>query len=125
MLCGGIGSGYVYVCAPVWQVFVPVRSELYLMQAHLPRFWKFLRIIAWVTAFGSFGWSYYLWYQYAFTRPTVPEPRLGRVYSLNTHGSVVYLTKKEELLLYSLIGTAAVSSVIGICLERLPKRLRD
>jgi hypothetical protein len=94
------------------------------MQTQLPRFWKFLKIIAWVTAFSSFGWSYYLWYQYAFTRPTVAQPHLGRIYSLNTYGSLVYLTKQEHWLLYSLISTAAVCAVLAVCLEYLAKRLK-
>jgi len=41
-----------------------------------------------------------IWYQYAYSRPRVPSLQDGRIYSLNTHGTVVYLTKEEQSHLY-------------------------
>jgi hypothetical protein len=38
----------------------------------------------------------YLFLQYDATRPTVRQPEQGRVYTLNNHGHVVYLTGHEQ-----------------------------
>src|SRR5438132_1492508 len=51
---------------------------------------------------------YYVWYDYAYTRPRVPRPDQGRIYALNTHGLVVYLTKEEQFRLYLLEGTSII-----------------
>ena len=54
-------------------------------------------------ALGSWIASFVLWYHYAFTRPSMPRPESGHVHPLNTHGSVVYLTSHECVLLYGLM----------------------
>jgi hypothetical protein len=43
-----------------------------------------------------------LWYQYAATRPCRPDTASGRIYPLNTHGSVAYLNKDEDARLTDL-----------------------
>jgi hypothetical protein len=43
-----------------------------------------------------------LWYQYAATRPRQFDASSGRLYPLNTHGSVVYLNKDEDTRLTGL-----------------------
>ena len=48
----------------------------------------------------------YLWLQYAHTRPKFAQPDQGRVYALNTHGLIVYLTKDEQFRLDLLQWTA-------------------
>ena len=45
-----------------------------------------------------------LWYHYAGTRPTTPQPGTGHIYELNTHGSRVYLTYSDCLRLYGAMG---------------------
>jgi hypothetical protein len=52
------------------------------------------------------GASTYLWYSYAATRPHDARPSEGCVYVLNTHGSFVYLTIREQLRLTGLITSA-------------------
>ena len=46
--------------------------------------------------------SWGLWMQYAYTRPQSPDTVVGRIYSLNTHGSIVYLNSQEQFVLYGL-----------------------
>ena len=38
----------------------------------------------------------YLIYSYDGSMPRAPQPHDGRVYPLNTHGSIVYLTKSQH-----------------------------
>ena len=67
-------------------------------------------------AFGCAGlaiWLFHfcLWYQYAATRPRRPDASSGRIYPLNTHGSVAYLNKDEDARL-----TALTASTVGLIL---------
>jgi hypothetical protein len=55
-----------------------------------------------------------LWYQYADTEPKQPRPSVGKVYALDTHGNIVYITHVEQMRLHVLAGAAAVSFVIGV-----------
>ena len=46
---------------------------------------------------------FWLWFlilhgEYTLNRPTEPVPEEGRIYSLNNHGSVTYLTYAEDVL---------------------------
>jgi hypothetical protein len=52
-----------------------------------------------------------LWYQYAATRPSRPDASSGRIYPLNTHGSIAYLNKDEDGRL-----TALTVSAVGLFL---------
>ncbi|HUJ32488.1 MAG TPA: hypothetical protein VLY23_14495 [Candidatus Acidoferrum sp.] len=58
-----------------------------------------------------------LWYQYAGTCPNRPDASSGRVYPLNTHGSVAYLNKGEDSTLTGLtiatIGLVVVAFAIN------------
>jgi hypothetical protein len=47
-----------------------------------------------------------LWIHYGFTRPTSKQPTQGRLYALNTHGRIAYLTSHEMHNLYVLGGTS-------------------
>jgi hypothetical protein len=47
--------------------------------------------------------SLYPWYLYANSRPHTPDRLAGRIYALNTHGNIVYLTHGEWLGLYSMM----------------------
>lgn len=61
-----------------------------------------------------------LWYHYAQTRPRVRNPTAGHIYPLNTHGSVVYLTLTDWIILYGTLGAGAIGafSVIALSLRR-------
>jgi hypothetical protein len=58
----------------------------------------------------------YVWYLYADTRPHVPDSSDGRVYSLNTHGTFVYLTIAELARLYGLMAAGALCTATGIAI---------
>jgi hypothetical protein len=45
------------------------------------------------------GLVVYLDYNYAYTRTERPQPEIGRIYPLNIHGTIVYITRKEDLQL--------------------------
>lgn len=61
-----------------------------------------------------------LWYHYAETRPRVRNPTAGYIYPLNTHGSIVYLTLTDCIVLYgtSTAGIVGVFSVMALSLRR-------
>ena len=61
--------------------------------------------------------SFILWTYYDYTRPHVADPSAGRIYSLHTHGSIVYLTRAEEFSLHSLMWIAGICAVIAVCIE--------
>jgi len=62
-----------------------------------------LRLISAVLALCFWFSSFYVWTYFDAHRMTTAEPKSGRVYSLSTHGSVVYLTSGEHYFLYGLI----------------------
>ena len=47
--------------------------------------------------------SFFLWKYFDANLTTRAQPGDGRIYPLNTHGSVVYLTFSEHYFLYGLI----------------------
>lgn len=59
----------------------------------------------------------FLWYQYAGTRPRIPEPQNGRVYALNTHGDFAYLTRAEAARLGTLIGLGFLCGLSAISIH--------
>jgi hypothetical protein len=61
-----------------------------------------LQLAAFAVWLGYFGLSF----QYAGTRPRTPDPATGRIYSINEHGAIAYLARKEELILYGSGGLA-------------------
>ena len=82
------------------------------------------RLAEYVTTFGagvSFIAGICLWFHFDNTRPHSPDSVQGRVYSLNTHGSVVYLNGREHWLLIALFGTFVALAVIASAIE-LSKR---
>ena len=68
--------------------------------------WKALEIGAVVVAAVLWFTYSFLWTHYDSTRPRIPDPGAGRIYRLNTHGSIVYLTRGEEFLLNVLLLTS-------------------
>ena len=69
---------------------------------------EILKVVSAILSLGFWTASFILWYHYAFTRPAVRQPGAGRVYPLDTHGTVVYLTSHEHFLLYSLMVVGVV-----------------
>jgi hypothetical protein len=60
-----------------------------------------------------------LWYHYAETRPRVRNPTAGHIYPLNTHGSVVYLTLTDCIILYGTL-VSRIRSTVTICRSAAP-----
>jgi hypothetical protein len=67
-----------------------------------------LSLVIW---FGAFG----LWFQYDGTRPTTPQIESGRVYALNTHSHIVYLTMAECVRLYGLMAIGCATLLAETC----------
>jgi hypothetical protein len=85
----------------------------------------FGKIVCWL---GVAAWLGFLGLQlhYADTRPTQEQPDQGRLFSLNSHGKVVYLTLHELTEWYHL-GEAAVvliacAAVLGFAAKRRQRR---
>jgi hypothetical protein len=57
---------------------------------------------------------------FVYTRPRTAIPSLGRVYPLNVHGTIVYLTFPEHLV--SGFPTFILSAVFGICFVVVSRR---
>ena len=82
------------------------------------RGWRIAAYVAGFGALGSFFAGIYLWFHFDGTRPHAADPTAGRVYPLNTHGSVVYLDAREHWLLTSLLAAVFVLGVIGFLIDR-------
>jgi hypothetical protein len=67
---------------------------------------KMIKIVSGVLAVGLWFSSFFLWVYYNSHRPTVYHPEDGRIFPLETHGTIVYLTATEHYLLYGLMGAA-------------------
>jgi hypothetical protein len=67
------------------------------MGENMVNYKKIIAIFLCVAMFICLGLGVYLDNHYAYTRPEKPQPEIGRVYPLNIHGTIVYLTKKEDL----------------------------
>jgi hypothetical protein len=61
-----------------------------------------------------------LWYHYAGTSPRERNPETGHAYALNTHGSVVYLTLTDCIILYGTLAAGAIGtfSIMLVSLRR-------
>ena len=64
---------------------------------------------------GLAAWE--LWMHYAYTRPESPDAAIGRIYSLDTHGSTVYLNNQEQFVLYGLQVLAGLFFVSGVIVD--------
>ena len=77
-----------------------------------------LRQIMWYTSLAIWIGAIALWFQYNASRPDQPRPELGRIYELNTHGHIVYITFKEGLLLYGLMAIGFGGGIIVVASRR-------
>ena len=59
-----------------------------------------------------------LFLQYTGTRPKAPRPESGQIYSINNHGTVVYLNYSETMYLRLLAGSAVAIFIGGVVLDR-------
>lgn len=67
-----------------------------------------------VVALG-FGLAWYvLWIHYDNAKPRSPDAALGRIYSLNTHGSVVYLDRRGHYWIEGLQVLAGLFALSGV-----------
>jgi hypothetical protein len=71
----------------------------------------------------AWGCFYYLTNHYDRTRPTVAQDECGRVYSLNSHGHIVYLTTTEQYRLRFLVAAAVACFVSGFLVDRKVRAL--
>jgi len=57
-------------------------------------------------------------FQFDGTRPETPDPTLDRIYELNTHGHVVYISFRDGVLLYGMMLAAAAGGITAIVIGR-------
>ena len=83
--------------------------------------WTAIETVSAGSAVGVFLYYMGLDEQFMHTRPTVANPSTGRIYSLNNHGFVVYLTSAEQKRLHILALMAAffflIAVLIGVFIE--------
>jgi len=92
-----------------------------LSQLQERNFWRIAETGAGIASVVSFFMGCFLWFQYDYTRPKIPNPLEGRVYPLNTHGSWVYLNAREHWLLNSLTILFLILAVTAIAIDRRKK----
>ena len=73
---------------------------------------KIIAIVIQVVIIASLGLWIYLNYHYAYTRPRIPQPDMGRIYPLHVHRTTIYLTQQEDVQLNCLFWTAVTSAAI-------------
>jgi hypothetical protein len=81
-----------------------------------PRLIRMLTTVLLVTTAALSLASVGISYHYAEHRTTVRQPEVGRIYPLNTHGWIVYLTKEEQDRLTALQTAAFVTGLLCVCL---------
>jgi hypothetical protein len=87
-----------------------------------PKYRKLARAISSFLAISGLAvwfFHFYVWDQYDRTRPIHPDYLAGRIYGLNNHGHVVYLTKEEHarltkltILAFSLFGCGFIIALV-------------
>ena len=65
----------------------------------------------------------YLTNHYDSTLPTVADRESGRIYSLNSHGHIVYLTVSEEFRMFFLVSAAVLCFLAGFLIDIRLRRL--
>jgi|GEM_PF-4559900 len=73
-----------------------------------------LRIIMGVLALGFWFSSFFVWKYFDAHGLRTPDPQSGKVYPLDTHGSVVYLTYHEHCFLYGLMLAGMVLFLLSV-----------
>jgi hypothetical protein len=64
---------------------------------------------------GAMSWFFFieLFIYLAYTRPHKIDVAAGRVYSINNHGSIAYLTRAEHVFLYAFAFVAGALVIIA------------
>ena len=93
------------------------------MTDNLARLTLFAKITSRV---GVFAWFSYLCLTlyYAFSRPATQQPDAGRLYRLETHGRIAYLTHGESANLHLLL-ISAIGLILVACVMVLVIKLRE
>jgi hypothetical protein len=73
-----------------------------------------LKLIAGVLALGFWSSSFFVWKYFDVHGLRTPDSQSGKIYPLDTHGSVVYLTSREHYFLYGLILAGIVFFLLTI-----------
>lgn len=71
---------------------------------------------------GLAAWA--IWTNDGYTKPKSPDRTIGRVYPLNSHGAIVYLTRQERFVINGLQALAAVTFGTGVILDVLSRGSR-
>jgi hypothetical protein len=66
--------------------------------------------------------SVFVWLYFDANRSRVARPESGRIFPLNTHGSVVYLTAGEHHFLYGLMSAAVFLFLIAVLLDFMRRK---
>jgi hypothetical protein len=64
---------------------------------------KIVKVVSGILGVVFWFSSFFVWQYYDAYRPTTYLPEAGRIFPLNTHGSIVYLTTGEHYLLCGLM----------------------
>jgi hypothetical protein len=81
-----------------------------------------LKLLSGIAALCFWFSSFFVWLHFDTYGSTIAEPESGRVFQLNTHGSVVYLTAGEHNLLYGLIVAGVMFFLFTVILHLLERR---
>lgn len=73
-----------------------------------------LKLVVGVLALGFWFSSFFVWKYFAAHGLRTPDPQSGKIYLLDTHGSVVYLTSHEHYFLYGLIIAGIVLFLLSV-----------
>jgi hypothetical protein len=66
--------------------------------------------------------SFFVWRHFDASRSKIDQSESGRIFPLDTHGSVVYLTAREHYFLYGLIAFGAAFFVLTVFLYFLGRK---
>ena len=62
-----------------------------------------------------------LYIYFSHTKPHTLDTAVGRVITLNNHGSIAYLTRDEDFILYAFAWVAASLFAVAVLLNRTAK----
>jgi hypothetical protein len=77
------------------------------------RLWKWVTGTMAIVGFAGWIWSTNVEFTYQKTLPRQPDAVAGRVYPLNVHGIVVYLTHDEESRLHGREWSSYALALVG------------
>jgi len=77
-----------------------------------------LAVAAWISFI-----ELYIYFDY--TRPHTRNASIGRIFALNNHGSISYLTQGEHRLLYAFAYTAGAFVIVAAVLQNFVNVRRD